>query len=243
MPAYSVLPSLMQWQQDSSAFLAERREDIILMRIDNIVDALQRTKAEGEPLYLQAELYFATNYWLKTLALGKNPKLKKGRETAIRNLCQFAITQLAAACKVSIQALPNELEKLYGKGLSDHGQHQDSAQVLGTTHYMQRAETNRYRFHFKDGKAYQFEFRVPKPKLKIVNSRFWFKWTVDNSKIIIDPKTGETFRLLADDWGYFVMSMSRDICMGPHRTINPGQKGEGEIAVAHSSWLAGTVVQ
>ena len=80
MPAYSVLPSLMQWQQDSSAFLAERREDIILMRIDNIVDALQRTKAEGEPLYLQAELYFATNYWLKTLALGKNPKLKKGRE-------------------------------------------------------------------------------------------------------------------------------------------------------------------
>ena len=77
--------------------------------------------------------------------------------------------------------------------------------MLGTTHYMQRAETNRYRVHFKDGKAYQFEFRVPKPKLKIVNSRFWFKWTVDNSKIIIDPKTGETFRLLADDWGYFVI--------------------------------------
>jgi hypothetical protein len=250
MPTYSQLPSPSQWQKDSTVSLAfrkdDRKNDPILIRIDTIVEALNGTKSGGESLYLYAELYFATNYWLKTLTLRHDPKMQKGRETAIRDLCRFAITKLAAACQVSIQALPNELEKLYGKGLSEHGKHQDSAQALGVSHYMERAETNRYRVHFIGGKAYQEEWRVPNPKLKLVDSIFWHESTANRNEVALLPGPDGNLRqvqVLEYLWAYFVMSMSRDIYMGPHMSISKGSDSEGKVGVVHSSWLAGTAVQ
>ncbi len=244
MRTYFQLPSLSQWHKDSWINGAYRRDDPILVRVDNIVDAINKTASEGESHYLYGELYFATNHWLKSLQFSVNPKMEKGRETAIRELCRLTIQKLAAAFKVPTQSLPNALEKFYGKGMSEHGRHQDNA-VIGTQHYMDRAQTNRFRVFFKQGLAYQFLYRSFNPDMQLLNSAHWSQFTADSKKKVklteTDPISHSQHSLLVSvldvDWAYYVMSMSRDIYMGPH------MNGIGQVALVHSSWLAGTPVQ
>jgi hypothetical protein len=236
MSSYSYLPTHFQWLKDSFVLIGSRAEDSVLTRIDNLVSAINNKKAEGESWYLYGELFFATNYWLRNFKL--NPKMKPEREPAVRSLFVFVTNKLARhlGCGTA-QALPNKLEELYGKGLTDHGRHQDSEAVLGSHHYMERGETNKFRVHFRQGKAYQFEWRVQNPRLLPANSEKWSNLTPDAGK----KKDG--VMILENGWSYFVMSMSRDIYIGPHMSISKGSAQEGQVGVVHSSWLAGLPVQ
>jgi hypothetical protein len=239
---------LTQWQKDTWVNWAYRSADPILTRIDNIVEALNNTGSDGDLRYLYGELYFATNAWLKSLQLGENPKMEKDREPGVRALCHYAITWLAAAFGVGVQALPTKLEQFYGESMSDHGRLQDSPQMLGTEHYMDRARTEKFRVYFKNGLAYQYYTYDPKNQvLVLLDSEHWSSSDPDSKRKITltmtDPESQEKTQVIVSvldpDWAYFVMSMGRDIYLGPHMKLTK----TGIYALVHSSWLGGAPVQ
>ena len=175
-------------------------------------------------------------------------KMRKGLESAIRGLFIVVANKLAAACRCTINTLPNELEKLYGKSLTTHGLRTGfgCARVNWVRATICNApQPTSSGFSLETGWL-SFPWRKPGAQIELLNSRDWYKHDFNLGETVIEKnEKGEPIEIVVLDpeWAQFVMSMSRDIYMGPHMNIPRGSNCEGSVAIAHSSWLAGTSVQ
>src|SRR5437764_13303528 len=105
---YNNPPSLEQWKSDSSVGLATRKTDIILARIDSLMDALWKAPDAGAQLYVGCDLFFSLDYWLKTYKW--NRKMESDRLPAVQALYEWVVGFLCRSFKVTVNVLPRELE-------------------------------------------------------------------------------------------------------------------------------------
>jgi hypothetical protein len=218
---YQSIPFALNWLKDSSVPIARRSADPALKRIDSLVGTYNFTTCGASKKYLLGELYFVTNWWLRNFRV--NHQMDDRREPAIRYLCRCTIRLLADAFHCGVSALPTELEKFYGREMNFHGHKIDAEK--GSQYYLSRAEAEKYKLVFMNHKFYQFPWWRNAPLLTEAMVPAESKYAY--------YKSGNVNRnAMAEEWGFFVMSMSRDLYMAAHHDD-----------FCHSAYLSGSVVQ
>ncbi len=91
---------MVDWFRDSGGSASKREADIILKRIDDLVDIFNRQIEAFDKIYTAADLYFTTNYWLKLVDQG-NRTVNKSREPAVFALFKAAVDALCKSYNVS----------------------------------------------------------------------------------------------------------------------------------------------
>lgn len=223
---YTDIPALEKWKKDSSVTLASRSKDVILARIDELVDAVGRAADAGARLYLVSDLFFTIDYWLKIYKT--NPSMERKREPAVMALYKCVVDELCTSYGCSVNVLPRELEYYFGREMGFHGAKLDLA--LDCASYLKRADTRKYKLWFRNGLAYQFPWWDPKAKTssKLVRAE---------SRRAYEPAVFQGPGRV--NWGGFAMSMGRDIYMAKHHcTKGFGQNGN----FYHSSYMGGAPV-
>lgn len=225
--AYAEIPTEPQWRKDSSVSLAIRSKDQILTRIDALIAAYHRNRHDPKSSVIACDLFFTLDYWLKIYK--KNYKMENARAPAIQALYECVVHVLCGIFNCKENTLPRELELMFGRELSAHGVAVDVLNSLGENQkafYLEnRAELELFKLRFKNGKAYQW--------------RWWDRsrggLVLANSKTVYSPRAG--IGTTAKNFGYFVMSMSRDIYMMRHGPI----RGT-DYRIFHSTYFAGGTV-
>ncbi len=152
--AYPQMPSLEAWKKDSfvgTIFSPRRADDRALVWIDQLVHALYRTQSGGESIYLMAELFFSTMWWLNNFR--DNPKMDARRRPAILRLNLCAANQAAAFFGLGVGEVASRLKMFYGTGLNDHGIRADI--TTGANYLESRLREEYYRVFLRRGLAYQ----------------------------------------------------------------------------------------
>jgi len=226
---YLAFPPVEAWKKDSNVTLATRAKDTVLIRIDELLDLIKRSGDGSTTAYLTCDLFFTLDYWLKEFK--KNSNMEKGREPAIMGLYRFTVEELGrnfAALYGRAEAItPNNLhavlELFYGRTLGAHGVELDLQKDCAL--YLSRAEVNKYKIIFKEGKAYQLP---------------WWKDSGGNKLVLANSKCAENTAVFGrKNWGGFAMNIGRDLFMARHYcTGNPGEK----INFYHSSYMGGGTV-
>lgn len=227
--AYTKMPTLAQWQRDSSVALARRDRDTVLSYIDSLLDLYEldapefQENTDNEKGYLRSELtgdlYFALDLWLKEFrsATGMDAR----REPAIRVLYVFVVGELCRIFQCTVNLLPMYLERYYGKSLSLHGIEVD--EVKNTADYKTRAEAQAYRLRYRDGLFMR------------LRAGHWVPaHTADPD--IANNTVVEQGEMRA---AFFVASMSQDVFMTRHE-VTAGTKHHSSFF--HSSYLSGETV-
>jgi len=222
--AYKTIPSHDAWLRDSSTALSRRADDRILVQIDEALDFLpldgQDRLTEQQKQYarndITCDLFFLLDHWLKVFATTKG--MDKRREPAVKELYRCTAEQLCRIFGCTINVLPMQLEKYFGRALTSHGSVIDN--VANVARYVDRAERETYRLHFVDALAHRWK----DGKLVLADSR---------DQDVNPTRVGNEFT------GY-VMSMSRELYMAMH---HDGNRGTGhQKNFYHSSYLAGSAV-
>jgi len=235
---YQTIPNFGAWKSDSKVkdIRVRRKHDPILLRIDNIIRAIETSTDNGEALYLRFELFFSTNFWLKSIKQQHTmEKMQPGREPAVRALFQCNAKALAASFDCGVQALPNVLEQHFGRTLSQHGRTMD----IDSYHYFkQQAEREKFKLFYKGGVVYQLPWRdIQQGKdIKLVKP-------VRAESAVIRMHTKPGLRdVLKEDWAFFVMSIGRELYMTPHHGVIKNGTSAGVVPKFHSSIMSGMPV-
>ncbi len=152
--AYTEMPSLEGWKKDSfvgTIFSPRRADDRALVWIDQLVGALYRTQSGGESIYLMAEVFFSTMWWLNNFK--DNPKMDARRRPAILRLNLWAANQAAAFWGLAVGQVASRMKMFYGTGLSAHGIKTDITE--GANYLESRRREELYRVFLRRGLAYQ----------------------------------------------------------------------------------------
>jgi hypothetical protein len=227
MPTYKTIPSLSKWQSDSSVALAVRAKDIVLARIDALLDHYLRTKDAAERLIFLSDLHLTIDYWLKSYRANK--VMEKGRLPAVQALYERVAYTLCEAFKCTINGLPRELELMWGREMSALGVQVDV--VHDQAEYITRAEAAKFRLFFKAGLAYQLPWFDSTAGLGPVLAE---SKHAHDTNAFVQPRDVPGFpRLPNAGYGFFVLTMGRDLYMAKHR---PGGTAKGFY---HSSYVGG----
>ncbi|MEN8149144.1 MAG: hypothetical protein ABFS86_04930 [Planctomycetota bacterium] len=234
--AYSMMPNLREWKKDSAVgnlFSPRRRDDPVLRQIDRIVGALWKSKGAGPAQYLLGELFFTTMYWNNNHK--RDARLDSRRRNPILSLNLCAANVLAHIHEVPVGALAPTLRGIYGTGMTAYGLEVDSRDA-NEGRYLSIAQREKYRVVFKGARAYRYDCLTsspdPKAPLRVVNTKDYADFAARSS---IDART--------DTGAGFVMSMSRELYVGPFISIqsrNPQLRST--FASFHSSFMAGKPV-
>lgn len=223
---YDTLPSLSKWQSDSSVALKVRRNDVVLARIDDLVEHIHSTKSTADRFIFLSDLYFTTDYWLKTFPT--NSLMEKGREKAVHALFTRAAFDLCEAFECTINGLPRELELMWGREMSAAGVQKDL--VNNHAEYITRNEAAKFKVYFKSGRAYQYPWWNPSAQWKrvLAESRFAF----DQQAFVLASRKPGAYP--NHDYGFFILTMGRDLYMTKHRA-----GGDDNPGFFHSSYTGG----
>lgn len=228
---FTRIPTFPEWKSKSGSgsIFTSRGQDKVLLRIDELVKEYGRTNNGPESAYFLGEIYFATNYWLRNIGRVRGTGMHKGRTDAIRQLLRCAVRLLSKTFQCSVQALPNELEWMYGRSQSTHG-------ISMPGQNLKRHVSENYKVHFKKGVAWHFNTDTGLDQVKLVRASTSSK----HVKSDFNPGTRMNSR---SSYKFCVLSMSRDLYMGGHfkRTMMGGLTETR--AQFHTSWLAGLPVQ
>lgn len=232
MPEYTEIPKYSTWKSDSSVFLATRKKDIVLDRIDHLIEAYHKTVEAAKKFIFLSDIFMTADYWLKMIAMQRsNPKVStemdKGREKAMWSLYRCAAAQLCKAFGCTINGLPRELELMWGRSLSWCGVDVDMKKQCAE--YLTRAQAAQYRLWFRNGRAYQMP---------------WWNTSGGNKPQLADSYhaydvNAMAKRIDAKNYGFFALTMSRDLYMAKHRVFGV----EKHSGFYHSSYVAGDSVQ
>ncbi len=220
---YSTIPSAAKFQSDSSVAFAFRKDDIVLRRIDELLEHRAKAKSKTTRFIFLSDLYFTTDYWLKIYPT--NPLMRKERQPAVHALFAACAHALCAAFGCTINGLPRELEFMWGRNLTACGASVDFQ--MNKAEYITRAEAKLYRLRFKAGRAYMMPWyrnNTLQPKLEPAESRHAY---VEEAQTLNG--------LPAVNYGFFVLTMSRDLYMFKHRPMGR----DGSLGFFHSSYVAG----
>jgi hypothetical protein len=200
-----------------------RKDDIVLHRIDELLAHRWKAKDAAKRFIFLSDIFFTADYWLKSFPT--NPRMEKKREPAVRALYAVCAEELCQFFGCTINGLPRELEFMWGRNMSACGVQVDL--VADRARYITRAEAVQYKLCFKHGKAYSLPWyrpADPRPRLELCDSMHSY------------TKEAQVLGgLPADNYGFFVLSMSRDLYMAKH--FAAGQNGAKGFY--HSSYVAG----
>lgn len=228
MHEYSEIQKCSTWESDSSVFLATRKKDIVLDRIDHLIEAYHKSVEAAKKFIFLSDIFMTADYWLEMIAMQQfNPKvsleMEKGREKAMWPLYRCAAAQLCKAFSCTINGLPRELELMWGRSLRWCGVDVDMKKQCAE--YITRAEAAQYRLWFRNDRAYQMP---------------WWNTSGGNKPQLADSyhaydAAAMTKRIDAKNYGFFVLTMSRDLYMAKHCVFG-GQGKPGFITPA--TWPA-----
>ncbi len=224
---YSTVPSASKFQSDSSVAFATRKHDIVLHRIDGLLEARAYTKDAAKRFIFLSDLYFTTDYWLKMFTGNPTVMLPK-REKAVHALFTVCAFELCKFFGCTINGLPRELEFMWGRTLTDCGAKKDF--VDRCAKFLTRAEASIYRLWFKGGRAYMLPWYQTGGDMR--------QKVVANSKWAYSKEAQTRNGKPADDYGFFVLTMSRDLYMAKHF----GGANNSEKGFYHSAYVAGEAV-
>jgi len=221
---YYAIPTLAQWQKDSSVSLAVRKHDVILVRIDQLLDYHDAVRGKPHASVVLCDLFFTLDYWLKTYRTNRH--MEKGRAPSVQALYECVVDELCKIFNCTVNVLPRELELMFGRELSDVGVNVDINETHGwKAYYAKRSELPLFKLYFKNGLAYQYQWWKKPHGVRVLA----------NSANAYSPEAGA--KAVGKNYGFFVMSMSRDIYMMRH-----GQIGKSRYRIFHSAYLAGDTV-
>lgn len=223
---YNAVPSHTKFQSDSSVSFAFRKDDIVLHRIDGLLEAHWTSKDPAKRFIFLSDIFFTADYWLKSFKTNLN--MEKKREPAVYALYAICAEELCKFFGCTINGLPRELEFMWGRNLSGPGVYVDI--IKDRAKYISRAEAAQYKLKFKNGKAYMLPWhRTADPNAKL---------ELCDSKHAYTKEAQVLGGLPADNYGFFVLSMSRDLYMAKHFTCG----ANGEKGFYHSSYIGGDSV-
>jgi hypothetical protein len=199
-------PRKSQWVRDSKLGWRDsgRRQDKVLLGIDDMVQAVSETVEPQQLTYLYCELYFATNFWLRNFEA--NRTMNGDRETAIRALHVYVELLLMRAFQCPHRMLRARLQKFFGKILSPHGVWCDRR----TTYTKGQFET--FRIVFESGRAYSLDWRTAmrQPAAPVPVDTLGPLSTDDYGGYInAQTDTGSAY-------AFFVLTFDRDMYIAPH---------------------------
>jgi hypothetical protein len=225
MQAYTTIPTLAKWQSDSSVALAVRNSDTVLSRIDFLVSAFNGAPASAGR-GIVCDLYFSIDYWLKYVKTNRN--MEKRREPAMMALYKCVVDFLCGLFNCPLNALPRELDMMFGRELSEGGFRTDFGD--DKAQYLERKELDNYKLWFKGGLAYQWTSQRGKSTRKPMSSA-----SVHNAASFVTSAEDHAPNL---NYGQFILTMGRDLYMARH---TPGEEDKFN-GFYHSSYVAGQAV-
>jgi hypothetical protein len=251
---YSTMPSLSQFEKDSSVRFAVRHTDVVLKRIDYLLKRynvqaslapIDRTRETGELInIILCELYLTLSYWLRENRGGqrlpavqqgqRNPDfrpraMEAGREPAIAALFDRVVRELSGVFGCSAGQVQQYIEEVFGRDLTQAGMTTDASKNGVYFDWYER-EINRLRF--KGGRAYH---RNAKFILVPLNSKDY------SPDVLIERKINGVKSVGFYKWAGFVMTMDRRFYMAKHHVATPEDEDQ-QHNVFHSAYTGGGMV-
>lgn len=228
MVTYNQMPGLEKWLHDSSVTLAFRNSDPILKDIDYLIASANK-RADLKEIVL-CDLFFSLDYWLKVYR-SHPKKMEARRSPAIFALYQFVVRELCRIFHCSVNTLPRELELMFGRSLSAAGVSTDGDG--SHVRYLSAAELRRYRLYFKGGKAYQFPWweGASGGALRLAESKYAY-----------DPKAAVKNAEMDPNFGFFVMTMGRELYMAKHEISSGSRMFHSSYNHGNTTMAAGSML-
>jgi hypothetical protein len=211
---YKEIPSLSQWQKDSSVTLAVRTKEPGLIRIDELIaDYANSANVRSERGPLLIDLFLTIEYWFKMRETVAH-KVEEGRLPAMRGLFDIVVKRLGPyfadrdGRAATSAGVANGIKEFTGLGMSKHGYVAD--RNMGFAKFSAEQVWS-YRLWFKGGRAYQVPWWSghPNGKFELANSKHGY-----SPMIRRDPGNAVAPAMIG--WSPFIMSLSRFIYMTKH---------------------------
>jgi len=229
---YAGMPTLHQFQKDSSITFAVRKQDMILTRIDDALAAYN--KADREDNYqarrlMLVELFFTCNFWVKGLNEGREP-MRKERYPAVIALFEVVVRTLGLLLgKSNKAALARAVTEMFGRAASEHAVRIDEGREKAV--YFSNLAREIYRIRFKGGLAYQYQWWMDMAPTQLVPAQ---------SEYAYNKHVGRAGAKSFENWGAFVMTLERALYMAYH--YNPDFDDKCQKGVFHTVYTAGEPV-
>jgi hypothetical protein len=230
-----------------------RAADHVLVRINDLLESYEANRLTRPPenrtytrLYLRADLYMTTTYWLENRFESEAPDAYH----AVRELNGLVHAKLCRNYGVGAAKLPMELRRRFGKEIESGPGASDRKYP---TYYLDIAQREKYRIVFNNGVAYQYPWWLPDLDPDVVN--FAHSLVPAESSHAIEQQFIE-----AHEWvkkndprslhlvplkpvGNFVIGMNREMYIGKHQSRDSMFTGENvQKGFFHSSYLSGDTV-
>lgn len=228
--SYGTIPSVKQFQGDSSVTFAVRGEDKILKHLDWLLERYHLHSRKGDAelqRIILCEIFLAANYWIKAYHEYK-PAMKKERYPAVLALFEVAVGQLCTLLRCSRPMVAIQIEEIFGRHLSPEGASTDAREK---PEYFTARQLDLYRIRFRAGRAYHpgLDASSPLRLAPLDTAPFFFE--------IVRKATDGRHALANKGWGPFVMTMEREFYMTKHWFDDPHHKN-----IFHSSYTHGRAI-
>lgn len=231
---YKGMPTVTQFQKDSSVTFAVRNKDRILHHLDWLVERYHVHNADRDSRLLShivlSEIFLTANYWIKSYHEGR-PDMKKERYPAVLALFEAAVMELCDLLKCTPPQVAQQIKEIFGRDLTEEGATTDSNK---STYYFNDKERALLRVRFKGGLAYHYGLDAETHaslSLKPLNSdRFYLAIVRKNGH---GGAKSEGF----PGWAPFVMTREREFYMTKHWLGDPQHR-----TIFHSSYTGGGMV-
>jgi hypothetical protein len=229
---YKAIPTVKQFQSDSSVTFAVRGEDKILKHLDWLLERYhlhsRKLNADLQRIIL-CEIFLGANYWIKAYH-EKKPAMKKERYPAVLALFEAAVGQLSTLLRCSRPMVAIQIEEIFGRELMPEGAKTDG-EAKTKPEYFTAMQLELYRMRFRAGRAYHAGLDATRPMhlTPLDTAPFFFE--------ILRTGTDGKQATMNKGWGPFVMTMEREFYMTKHWFDTPGHKN-----IFHSSYTHGRAI-
>jgi hypothetical protein len=231
---YRGVPTVTQFQKDSSVAFAVRSSDRILHHLDWLIERYHAHNADPDGRLIThivlSEIFLAANYWIKSYH-EQRPNMKKERYPAVLALFEAAVMELSARLHCSPPQVAQQIKEIFGRDLTDEGATTDRNR---DTYYFTDKERALLRIRFKGGLAYHYGIDADTQaalSLKPLDSaKFYLAITRRNGA---GGAKSEGF----PGWAPFVMTREREFYMSKHWLDDPNHRN-----IFHSSYTGGGMV-
>ena len=229
---YNAIPTVNQFQSDSSVTFAVRAEDKILKHLDWLLERyhLHSRKPDADlQRIILCEIFLGANYWIKAYH-EKKAAMKKERYPAVLALFEAAVGQLATLLRCSRPMVAIQIEEIFGRELMPEGAKTDAA-AKTKPEFFTAMQLELYRIRFRAGRAYHAGLDATHPLhlAPLDTAPFFFE--------IARKGTDGKQATMNKGWGPFVMTMEREFYMTKHWFDTPGHQN-----IFHSSYTHGRTI-
>lgn len=225
---YIAMPTKKDFQRDSSITFAFRSDDIIISRIDWLLDRYYESKPTKRAV--MCDLFLTCNFWIKSFH-EKNPRMRKERYPAVLAVFEVVVREFCDIFKCTRAKVADTMFQIYGRDMHSHGVTVDHGE--NRAKYFTKVEREIYRLRFKGGLAYQYQWWKRKPGADLHHADSKHAYTPIHRK-----GADANMAVGSENFGCFVMTVDRAIFMAKP-FVGDSDSHEG---IFHSSFTGGEVV-